>query len=167
MEPGKVLAVVRRASGLSQRALAEQSGTSGATIAAYEAGHKEPRLTTLVRLAEAAGFRLRLEVEPIGPALPRAERRSLALHGRVLDHLLRDPDGVRARARRNLVVIRRANPEAAPWLDEWERLVNGPLHELGAMLISTDDHACALRQSSPFAGVLSQEERLVALRGAR
>ena len=158
---------MRRASGLSQRALGGRGGTSGATIAAYEAGDKEPRLTTLTRLAEAAGYRLRIEVEPIAAALSRADRRSLALHARVLDHLLRDPEGVRARARRNLVVIRGANPNAGPWLDEWAHLLEGPIHELGSVLISTDEHARALRQSSPFAGVLTQEERLETLRGGR
>jgi transcriptional regulator with XRE-family HTH domain len=166
MEAAELVAVIRRASGLSQRALGERGGTSGSTIAAYEAGDKEPRLTTLTRLAEAAGYRLRIEVEPIPAALPRADRRSLALHRKVLDHLLRDPEPVRSRGRRNLVVMRQANPEARPWLDEWERLLEGPMHELGGALISTDEHARALRQSSPFAGVLSQEERLEALRGA-
>ena len=100
-------------------------------------------------------------------ALSRADRRSLALHGRVLDHLLRDPEGVRARARRNLAVIRGANPNAGPWLDEWAHLLQGPIHELASALIATDEHARALRQSSPFAGVLTQEERLEALRDGR
>ncbi len=166
MDAGELLAVVRKAAGLSQRALGKRSGTSGATIAAYETGAKEPRLTTLARLADAAGYRLRVEMEPMS-ALTRAERRSLALHGRVLDHLLSDPDGVRGRARRNLSVMREANPGSAPWLDEWERLLDAPLHELGAVLISADEQACALRQSSPFAGVLSHEERLEALRRVR
>ncbi len=164
MDAGQLLAMLRHASGLSQRALGERSGTSGATIAAYEAGKKEPRLTTLTRIAEAAGYRLRVEAEPIVAPLTRAERRTLALHGRVLEHLLRDPERVRAAARRNLPVIRAANPDAKPWLDEWERLVDGPLHALGSALISTDEHAHAFRQNSPFAGVLSQEERLEALR---
>lgn len=167
LDAADLVAVLRRASRLSQRALGERAGTSGATIAAYEAGDKEPRLTTLTRLAEAAGYRLRIEVEPMEAALSRAARRSLALHGRVLDHLLRDPEGVRARARRNLAVIRGANPNAGPWLDEWAHLLEGPIHELASALIATDEHARALRQSSPFAGVLTQEERLEALRAGR
>ncbi len=51
--------VVRRAraeSGLSLRALAARAGTSHSTIAAYEAGTKQPSVATLDRILEAAGF---------------------------------------------------------------------------------------------------------------
>jgi transcriptional regulator with XRE-family HTH domain len=159
---------MRRATGLSQRALAQRGGTSAPTIAAYEAGDKEPRLTTLDRLAGAAGFRLRIEVEPATAAdLQRTDRRSLALHARVFDHLLRDPESVREIARRNLKVMGEANPDATPWLEEWALLLDGPLHDLAAVLLSTDEQACGLRRSSPFAGVLSHEERLEVLRSVR
>lgn len=168
MDIGSLLSAVRHASGLSQKALADQAHTSGPTIAAYEGGTKEPRLSTLVRLVEAAGFRLRVEVEPLATApLDRSVRRSLALHRRVLDHLFDDPARVRSFAERNIAVMRGANPDAAPWLDEWERLLAGPTHSLAAVLISADEHAQSLRQSSPFAGVLSQKERLEALRAVR
>lgn len=163
-----MLAAMRRAAGLSQRALAQRGGTSAPTIAAYEAGDKEPRLTTLDRLAGAAGFRLRIEVEPAtADHLQRTDRRSLALHARVFDHLLRDPESVRKIARRSLKVMGEANPDARPWLEEWAQLLDGPLHELAAVLLSTGQHARGLRRSSPFAGVLSQEERLEVLRSIR
>ena len=159
---------MRRAAGLSQRALAQRGGTSAPTIAAYEAGDKEPRLTTLDRLAGAAGFRLRIELAPAAAVdLQRTDRRSLALHASVFDHLLRDPESVRKTARRNLRVMAAANPDATPWLEEWTLLLDGPLHELAAVLISTDEQACGLRRSSPFAGVLSHEERLEVLRSIR
>ena len=51
--------VVRRAraqAGLSLRALADRAGTSHSTIAAYEAGTKQPTVATLDRILEAAGF---------------------------------------------------------------------------------------------------------------
>ena len=159
---------MRRAAGLSQRALAQRGGTSAPTIAAYEAGVKEPRLTTLDRLAEAAGFRLRIEVEPAATVdLQRTDRRSLALHARVFNHLLRDPESVTEIARRNLEVMGEANPDARPWLEEWALLLDGPVRELAAVLLSSGQQACGLRRSSPFAGVLSQEERLEVLRSIR
>ena len=167
MDVRTLLTAVRRASGLSQKALAARGHTSGPTIAAYESGSKEPRLSTLARLVGSAGFRLRLGVEPIVVPERRADRRSLALHTRVLDHLLDDPERVRSTARRNLATMRAANPDASPWLDEWEHLLAGPTHELAAVLISAKEHARALRQSSPFAGVLGPQERLEALRSAR
>ena len=44
-----LLLAVRSEAGLSQRELAARAGTSGATVAAYELGTKEPRLSTLAR----------------------------------------------------------------------------------------------------------------------
>jgi transcriptional regulator with XRE-family HTH domain len=77
-----VAAILRDArveSGLSLRALAERAGTSHSTLAAYEAGRKIPSIATLERLMRAAGFRLRVEVEPsIGGPDPTARGRELA-----------------------------------------------------------------------------------------
>ena len=47
---------MRRRSGLGLRDLARRAGTSHATLHAYEAGDKAPRLDTLARVAAAAGF---------------------------------------------------------------------------------------------------------------
>ena len=51
-----MLRIARRRSGLSSRALAHRAGTSHATILAYEAGRKIPRVDTLERIIGAAGF---------------------------------------------------------------------------------------------------------------
>lgn len=47
--------VFREAKGLSQRALGEMVGASQTSISEYEAGRKTPKLTTLVRIADALG----------------------------------------------------------------------------------------------------------------
>jgi transcriptional regulator with XRE-family HTH domain len=52
----------RRRAGLTQTELAEKTGTSQATISAYESGAKQPSVDTLSRLLAATG--LRLAVEP-------------------------------------------------------------------------------------------------------
>jgi transcriptional regulator with XRE-family HTH domain len=60
-------ATLRRAridAGLSQAALAERTGTSQATISAYESGRKQPTVLTLSRLLAAAGWRLTAEPGP-------------------------------------------------------------------------------------------------------
>ena len=54
----------RRASGLTQVAMAERAGTSQPTLAAYEAGRAEPRLDTLERLMEASDFELVVTSRP-------------------------------------------------------------------------------------------------------
>ena len=56
--PDKTLRAARLGAGLTQAALAELTGTSQATIAAYESGRKEPRVTTLQRLLAATGHRI-------------------------------------------------------------------------------------------------------------
>lgn len=161
-----LLLAVRTDAGLSQRELAGRAHTSGATVAAYELGTKEPRLSTLQRLAEAAGMRLEWRYEPKtgaqhDEALTREERRSLALHRAVAAKLAADPAGVLARARRNLEVMRRANQDggAEAWFAEWARRLRGPLAGVIEALVSHEEHARDLRQVTPFAGVLSDEER--------
>ena len=161
-----LLLAVRSEAGLSQRELAARAGTSGATVAAYELGTKEPRLSTLARLAEAAGMRLEWRYEPkdgvlLGETLTREERRSLAIHRAVAAKLAADPVGVLAHARRNLAVMRRANEDgsADAWFMEWETRLRGPLGGVIEALVSHGQHARDLRQVTPFAGVLSDEER--------
>jgi transcriptional regulator with XRE-family HTH domain len=161
-----ILIAARVEAGLSQRELAARSGTSGATIAAYERGTKEPRLSTLRRLLEAAGMRLELGYTPEPTKrragdLTREEQRSLALHRVIAARLAADPKRVRAKARRNLSVMRRANADgsAQGWLAEWDRRLCGPLAGVIDALVSTHQHARDLRQVTPFAGVLSDEER--------
>lgn len=58
MQIDAVIRTARHRAGLTLRALAELSGTSHATLAAYEQGRKMPRADTLARILEAAGFSL-------------------------------------------------------------------------------------------------------------
>ena len=55
-----MLLKARRASGLSQDALASRAGTSRPTLSAYERGRKSPSLSTTVRILGKAGFGLQL-----------------------------------------------------------------------------------------------------------
>jgi transcriptional regulator with XRE-family HTH domain len=165
-DAGLMLLATRVEAGLSQRELATRAGTSGATIAAYERGTKEPRLSTLRRLLDAAGMRLELAYAPAAKqrrivALTREEQRSLALHRAIAARLATHPRSVLAKARRNLTVMRRANTDgsAERWLAEWQQRLRGPLAGIIEALVSTDQDARDLRQVTPFAGVLSDEER--------
>jgi len=61
-------------------------------------------------------------------------------------------------ARANVQRWLRTNPSAA--LREWRQVLEGiTLPALLALLRSTGDEAARLRQSSPFAGLLTVEER--------
>lgn len=50
---------------LTQRGLAEHAGVTQQAISAYETGRMEPTLPTLERLLAAAGFEMRISLEPI------------------------------------------------------------------------------------------------------
>lgn len=54
----------RARAGLSQRELAERSGTSQSAIARLEGGGGNPTLSTLDRLVASAGFALRWDLVP-------------------------------------------------------------------------------------------------------
>jgi hypothetical protein len=85
------------------------------------------------------------------------DRRSLALHEAVAAKLGAQPQLLEV-ARANLQRWLSANPAAA--LREWWHLLETtPLPELLVLLRSTGDPAARLRQSSPFAGLLTPQER--------
>jgi transcriptional regulator with XRE-family HTH domain len=78
MEVATELREARRRAGLTQTQLASRSGTSQATISAYESGRKQPSLDTLDRLLSATGSRL-----AIVPGAPPIVQPSAAQHARV------------------------------------------------------------------------------------
>lgn len=148
--------MLRRATGLTQAELAARAGTSQPAIAAYEAGRTSPTLRTLARLARAGG--LEVAVEFVAP-MTREDRRSLAWHEAIATKVIADPVGARRRARRNVATMLDANPHAAPLLNEWRRLLRGPLREVLAVFTDPSEHARDLRAVTPFAGLLSASER--------
>jgi excisionase family DNA binding protein len=101
--------------------------------------------------------------------LTRDQRRSLWLHRAVAGKLALDPDGVRRKARRNLAHLRAVHPDGRVRDDFglWEALLDGPLDNLFEVLGSRSPRALELRQNTPFAGVLTEEERLRALAAFR
>jgi transcriptional regulator with XRE-family HTH domain len=156
---------MRLNSGQPLRELARRAKTSAPALVDYEAGRHEPRLSTLQRLAEASGCDLIVELRP---RLTPPELRTLAMHEAVVQKLHEDPELVLRKARAQLLVMRNADSEnrASVYLRTWSRLLEGPIDELTAVMVSTDQPARDLRQSSPFGGVLSNKERLDVIRRA-
>ncbi len=97
--------------------------------------------------------------------LDRNQERSLWLHRVVVGRLTMDPEATLAKARMNITTMRRAHRQssAESWIDEWSRLLDGPLDTLLDILTARSVRALELRQNSPFAGVLSEEERQATL----
>ena len=89
----------------------------------------------------------------------RLEARSLALHSAIVRKIDRDPDLLRI-PKRNLKRWRARSVGPAPiYLDEWSRILRKLWAEIAEFLVSRSEDAIRLRQSSPFAGVLTTAER--------
>jgi len=88
----------------------------------------------------------------------RAEQRSLALHQAVAARLIEHPE-----------VLDRARARVAEWLDTgsvhadyaraWAEILALSPPEIGDLLTRDDERMRALRQASPFAGVLDARTR--------
>lgn len=78
MDVGRSLRDARERARLTQAALAARTGTSQATISAYESGRKRPSVDTLDRLLAATGSRLVVEAAPPAtvPPSPRQHARA-------------------------------------------------------------------------------------------
>ena len=87
------------------------------------------------------------------------DARSLALHAAIARKITRDP-GLLEIPRRNVERWRARYDGPAPaCLDEWRRILARPWAEVAALLTSRSEDAVRLRQSSPFAGILTASER--------
>lgn len=153
-----LLRAARLDAGLTQAELARRAGTSRSRLSAYECGRVAPTADTLERILTAADAPLRPE-----------EVRSRELHRRIAQRLVEQPDAVLAKARRNVETMRAADPggRGTAWLDRWASLLDGPLTTLVSLLVSSSQEARDLRQSTPFAGVLTPAERNAVIRETR
>ena len=89
-----------------------------------------------------------------------SDARSLALHCKIAYKIDRDP-ALLEKARANLARWReKYEPDQVPLcMDEWERILTLPWPQVAALLIGLTQDAVRLRSSSPFTGILTQEER--------
>jgi excisionase family DNA binding protein len=107
---------------------------------------------------------LRSEVEALARprrGSTREELRSLWLNRAVAARLARDPERVLERARKNLERFSEihAGSSAAPWLKEWQVILDEGPEAVMETLTSSAPDAADLRQNSPFPGVLPERER--------
>ncbi len=82
---------------------------------------------------------------------------SLRLHKAIVAKLRANPDVVLEKAKATLE-LRRHRPNEAYYVREWERLLYGPLETLLATMVDESEYATALRQATPFSGILRPEE---------
>jgi excisionase family DNA binding protein len=106
-----------------------------------------------------------LKRHPDTSGLTRDQFRSLWLHRAVVGKVVANPERAVDVARRNLRRLQQQHPRgrAHTVLAEWARLLDGPIEPVLDVLTSRSQRGIELRQSSPFAGLLTERERSAVL----
>ena len=113
-----------------------------------------------------AGLRPVVSWQPDTPAVPASysshrllEARSLAMHTLIAQKIANDPK-LLSKPRRNLQRWSgRWGGDPPRWALVWQRILEWPCSQIAALISEPSENAARLRQSSPFAGVLTAEER--------
>jgi excisionase family DNA binding protein len=108
-----------------------------------------------IRRADVEALRTRTQ------RLTRDQRRSLWLGYAVAGKLVANPSGVIRKGRETVKNLKGGPLRGAGrrWVSEWERLLDGPIDGVLDTLTSRAPRARELRQNTPFAGVLTEQER--------
>jgi hypothetical protein len=92
------------------------------------------------------------------------DQRALAMHRLVVEKIRQNP-ALFDHAKRTLARWRGSVcARSQPYLEEWECLMNQGLDACLAAAVEESAHATALRQSSPFAGLLTHQDRFTFLK---
>jgi len=85
-----------------------------------------------------------------------AELRSIAMHRLIAERL---NDEILDQARQRLDWLACNNHIHPSWEAQWRELIDLPCSQIKALLVEDSQHMRDMRQSTPFVGVLSEEER--------
>ena len=88
----------------------------------------------------------------------RIDRRSLELHRAIADKLRAHPELIGI-ARENLVRWAEVAGRSMPYWEAWREILDRPLPEILGLSVEDTERMAALRQATPFAGVLEPAER--------
>lgn len=94
------------------------------------------------------------------------DARRLATHREIARRVDADPS-LLGHALGNIERWTRQMGRTPPALAEWQRLLRTPWQRIRPHLVEDDEESRRLRQSSPFAGILTQRERTEIRRAAR
>lgn len=103
------------------------------------------------------------------PKIDRRENRvTFELHRAVAEHLEQNPSEVISKGMENIARMRSQNrdPLSRDWVDRWENILRSDVGLLKEFLLEISHDAEDMRQMSPFLGVLSNDERVLAIKKA-
>jgi transcriptional regulator with XRE-family HTH domain len=178
---GSRSSTIRRArerSGIGLRELARRLNVTPNAITGWEQSERlgTAQLNTIERALAALGEQLVIDTRHIVDGeLPnglerREDRVALELHRAVAKKLLDDPESVLRVVPENLGRLRHTSQGTAAksWLDEWQELTQTKsIGRLVDVMLGTDSRSISMRQLSPFLGVLSPQERVLAIKAAQ
>lgn len=158
----------RRASGLTQAALAARSGAGRVTLARLEAGTaRDVRVGTLARLCDAVGLQLSAVVPGQAHALEvqlarahdrlrriDARRRHAELAARLLALPQREASALVARARDNVDRWHARRLCSDHYITRWRAMLSGSPKRVAQQLVSDDAWTDALLQNTPWSFAL-------------
>jgi transcriptional regulator with XRE-family HTH domain len=167
---GGLLSQVMLETGTTQSELSRLSGVHQPSISQLLSGKIDVSDEQLDRLLSCMGYRLEVVRHAVVPDLTRSERRSWRLHRQLSVRLTGSTlDEWRPTMRRNLTRLRESvqgQPHARN-IDRWQSLVeSGDVSGLRRFLTGLDRDSIEMREVSPMGGLLSNEERVAALRQA-
>jgi hypothetical protein len=97
-------------------------------------------------------------MEPVYSDHSRLDERSLAMHQLIAAKVQADP-ALLDKARENVRRWQADEGSAKLALAEWEQILSGSVNQVVQFLAECSERATRLRQSSPFAGILTEAER--------
>jgi hypothetical protein len=126
--------------------------TAAERMRAYRKRKRDAGLKNVRRWEPAAGVRQYSDHRIL-------DARSLAMHCKITQKILRDPDLLN-KARENLERWSAKSADPKPqYLHEWQEILKRPWPEIAQIITSMSEDANRLRSSSPFAGILTADER--------
>jgi len=150
--------------------LAASDRRAEAVFSLWAEGMPIRKIAEVIGVSPSVSQRLLEKARESRPNLSRREERvSYELHRAVAEKIVEDPQPVLRKARINLqrMSSRVRDAYAQDWVAEWDALINGgDINRIVGAMLRADERGIDLRQMTPFAGVLSQEERLVAIHKA-
>lgn len=102
-----------------------------------------------------------------GGAHELRDAEKLVLHERIAHHLMEDPSRVIAIAQSNITRWHAAEAVEDVYAAEWQQIIAMSVTDLVQLITADTDEGRRLRQSSPFVGVVTGQERAAAFETAR
>lgn len=129
-------------------------------------GERGRLLAAALRRRRADGERVRSFIAPTGSGAPTkrtvpeahrtAERRSRAYHQVVADRL---DEQLAEEAKRRIETLSEQDKIHPVYAELWRKILSRPIPAIADAIVEDSEKGRALRQSSPFAGVLNEQER--------